>query len=228
MNTRAAIVQINRGLEQYAQTFTTESDEYIDLEFRLSRLLGTAQVRDRKYGAVGYSRSKSALDAYDPAALSEALKLVQGHNTAAAQAQSYYRALEDAGAKITQENVRLLSKNLNWILEHKDEIYATLLKEYGNDWGTSRTAWAWANSDTNTPEALYAVFARDAEYRAEKNLDDEPMDFFRNIDRIREKLKLSTQQQAAYARKRREASRQGTFTPEEMKQWREMRDNGLF
>lgn len=228
MNTRAAIVQINRGLEQYAQTFTTESDEYIDLEFRLSRLLGTAQVRDRKYGAVGYSRSKSALDAYDPAALSEALKLVKGQNTAAAQAQSYYRALEDAGAKITQENVRLLSKNLNWILEHKDEIYATLLKEYGNDWGKSRTAWAWANSDTNTPEALYAVFARDAEYRAENNLDEEPMDFFRNIDRIREKLKLSKMQQEAYARKRREASRKGVFTPEEMKQWREMRDNGLF
>lgn len=228
MNTRAAIVQINRGLEQYAQTFTTESDEYIDLEFRLSRLLGTAPVRDRKYGAVGYSRSKSALDAYDPAALTEALKLVHGQNTAAAQAQSYYRALEDAGAKITQENVRLLSKNLNWILEHKDEIYATLLEEYGEDWGNSRTAWAWANSDTNTPEALYAVFARDAEYRAEKNLDDEPMDFFRNIDRIREKLEISKQQQAAYARKRREASRHGTFTPEEMKQWRKMRDDGLF
>lgn len=215
MSIQSDIVQINRGLEQYARTFSTESAEYADLEFQLSRLLGYPQI-DRENLGRRFSRSKQ-FD-YDPQALREAKKLVQGTNTAAAQAQAYYAALQDADAPLTGKNVKILAKNISWIRSNQNEIYDFLMKEYGDEWQDSDTRDAWFNVYDNSPDSLYAVFARDAEYRKEK-YGGEAENFIKNIDRIRHGIELNEEDVKEYARNRRaETRRSRKYTSEEMQQ----------
>lgn len=214
MSIQSDIVQINRGLEQYARTFTTDSVEYADLEFQLTRLLGYPQI-DRENLGRRFSRSKQ-FD-YDPQALREAKKLVQGTNTAAAQAQAYYAALQDADAPLTGKNVKILSKNISWVRENQSEIYDLLKSEYGGDWEDSDTRKAFFNTFSNSPDDLYKVFARDAEYR-ERHGDD-AVSFIKNIDRIKEALELAEEDVKRYARERRaETRRSRKYTAEEMQQ----------
>ena len=214
MSWQSDINQINRGLEQYARTFGTESEEYTDLEFRLSRLLGYSQI-DK--GETGRRYSKSKQYSYNQKALDDAKKLVQGKNTAAAQAQGYYEALQDAETPITQKAVRLMAKNMLWIRENRDEIYNLLKKEYGADWYDSDTRAAWANAYYNGVPELMAIFARDSEYRTE-NYD--PIGFLENIDRIRNALNISEQQRKDYARAKRENTKTQRMTAEELRQAR--------
>lgn len=217
MNKQSAIVRINRGLEQYADTFSTESEEYLDLEFQLTKLLGYPQLHDRKYGAAGYSRSKQ-FD-YKDTDLQAALQLVQGANTAAAQAQGYYEALADAGAEITRDAVRLMAKNLQWIRENKDEIYDLLKGEYGAEWKDSDTREAYQNSYNNTVLELYAIIARDAEEQ-ESLLHNEPIGFLKNINRIKKELEITEEQRRQYARMKRENTRTARYTQQELREMR--------
>lgn len=217
MNIDNAIRQINAGIEQYARTFSTESEEFTDLEFRLNRLLGYAQVSKEGRDYNTYSRSKQY--AYNAQSVAEALKLVQGKNTAAAQAQPYYLALEDAGAPVTQKNVRLMARNLLWIRENRDEIYSLLKGEYGDDWADSDTRKAWENAYTNAVDDLYAIFARDSEYRKETYGDDAE-NFLQNIERIRRELEITENQRREYARNKRENTRTERYTEKELRQMR--------
>lgn len=217
MNKNSAIVRINRALEQYADTFSTESEEYTDLEFQLTQLLGYPQLHDRKYGAAGYSRSKQ-FD-YKDADLMQALELVQGKNTAAAQAQGYYAALQDAGAEITRDAVRTMAKNLQWIRENKDEIYDLLKEEYGEEWEDSDTRKAYQNSYNNTVPELYAIIARDSEEQ-ESLLHHDAISFLENISRIKSALEISEEQRRNYARMKRENTRTARYTQEELREMR--------
>lgn len=213
MSIQSDIVQINRGLEQYARTFTTDSAEYADLEFQLSRLLGYPQI-DRENLGRRFSRSKQ-FD-YDPAALREAKKLVQGSNTAAAQAQSYYAALQDADTKITQSLVRKLAVNKSWVASKQHDIYLLLQKEYGDDWQDSDARHAYFNAYDNDPRSLYKIISADAEYR---QAHGETETFIDNITRIRQAIELNEEQVKEYARKRRaETRRSRKYTNEEMQQ----------
>lgn len=213
MSIQSDIVQINRGLEQYARTFTTDSAEYADLEFQLSRLLGYPQI-DRENLGRRFSRSKQ-FD-YDPQALREAKKLVQGTNTAAAQAQAYYGALQDADTEITQSLVRKLAVNKSWIASKQHEIYVLLASEYGEDWEDSDTRKAYFNAYDNDPRSLYKIISADAEYRKEHG---ETETFIENITRIRQAIELNEEQVKEYARKRRaETRRSRKYTNEEMQQ----------
>ena len=216
MSLQSDLVQINRGLEQYARTFSVESEEYTDLEFQLSRLLGYPQI-DK--GGTGRRFSRSKQFAYNEKALAEAKKLVQGKNTAAAQAQGYYEALQDADTPITQKAVRLMAKNLQWIRENKDEIYVLLSEEYGDQWADSDTRNAFVNAYDNGVPELFAIFARDAEYH-QSRLGDKTMTFLKNIDRIREALEISENQRKEYARMKRENTRTQRLTPQELRQMR--------
>lgn len=214
MSIQSDIVQINRGLEQYARTFTTDSAEYADLEFQLTRLLGYPQLDKENLGR-RFSRSKQ-FD-YDPQALREAKKLVQGTNTAAAQAQAYYAALQDADAPLTGKNVKILAKNISWVRENQSEIYDLLKSEYGTDWEDSDTRKVFFNAFSNSPDDLYKVFARDAEYRERHG--DNAVNFIKNIDRIKEALELAEEDVKRYARERRaETRRSRKYTNEEMQQ----------
>lgn len=223
MNINNSIRQINTQIEQYSRTFSTESEEFADLEFHLSRLLGYPQVSKPGRSWRTYSVSKQF--SYDPEAVTEALKLVQGENTAAMQAQSYYAALRDAEAPITQENVRLMARNLQWIRENREEIYKLLALEYGDDWEDSDTRKAWANSYTNAVDDLYAIFARDSEYRRD-HYGNDAEDFIKNIDRIRQELKITEEQRRRYAREKRENTRTQRFTAEELRQRRDWLNKG--
>lgn len=223
MNINNAIRQINAGIEQYARTFSTDSEEFTELEFHLHRLLGFPQIK--KPGRSWETYSTSQQYHYNPENVADALKLVQGGNTAAMQAQSYYAALRDADAPITQQNVRLMAKNLLWIRENRDEIYKLLSGEYGDDWHDSDTRKAWANAYTNTVDDLYAIFARDAEYRHEKYGNDAE-DFIKNIDRIRKELNISEEKRKRYAREKRENTRTQRFTAAELRQRRDWMNKG--
>lgn len=214
MSLQSDIVQINRGLEQYARMFSVDSAEYADLEFQLTRLLGYPQIDKEELGR-RFSRSKQY--SYNADALTLAKGLVQGTNTAAAQAQSYYMALQDAGAEITQSAVRLLARNIAWVRSKQHDIYMLLQSEYGDDWIDSDTQNAYSNAYDNNPASLYAIIARDAEYRREHG--DEAADFIRNIDRIRIELELSDEHYREYARKKRDESRRSrVYTAAEVKQ----------
>ena len=221
MSWQSDINQINRGLEQYARTFTIDSEEYMDLEFRLSRLLGYPQIDN---GRTGRRFSKSQQFLYDAKALNEAKKLIQGKNTAAAQAQGYYQALREAETPITQDAVRLMAKNMFWIRENRDEIYNLLKGEYGDDWYDSDTRRAWANAYNNGVPELMDIFAKDAIYRREHDKDTEAMTFLNNIDRIREALAIPEQQRKDYARQKRENTRTQRMTAEELRQSRKWGD----
>lgn len=223
MNINNSIRQINSQIEQYARTFSTESEEFADLEFRLNRLLGYPQIGKPGRDWRTYSTSKQF--AYNPEAVAEALKLVQGKNTAAMQAQSYYAALRDAEAPITQKNVRLMARNLQWIRENREEIYKLLALEYGDDWEDSDTRKAWANSYTNAVDDLYAIFARDSEYRRE-HYGSDAEDFIQNIDRIRKELEITEEQRRQYAREKRENTRTQRLTAEELRQRRDWLNKG--
>lgn len=213
MSIQSDIVQINRGLEQYARTFTTDSAEYADLEFQLSRLLGYPQI-DRENLGRRFSRSKQ-FD-YDPAALREAKKLVQGTNTAAAQAQAYYAALQDADTKITQSLVRKLAVNKSWIASKQHEIYVLLASEYGEGWEDSDTRKAFFNAYDNDPRSLYKIISEDVAYRQEHGKTET---FIENITRIRQAIELKEEQVKEYARNRRaETRRSRKYTSEEMQQ----------
>lgn len=213
MSIQSDIVQINRGLEQYARTFTTDSAEYADLEFELSRLLGYPQI-DRENLGRRFSRSKQ-FD-YDPQALREAKKLVQGTNTAAAQAQEYYAALQDADTEITQSLVRKLAVNKSWIELYQHEIYVLLASEYGENWMDSDTRKAFFNAYDSDPRSLYKIISKDAEYR---QTHGETETFIDNITRIRQAIKLNEEQVKEYARERRaETRRSRKYTNEEMQQ----------
>lgn len=213
MSIQSDIVQINRGLEQYARTFTTDSAEYADLEFQLSRLLGYPQI-DRENLGRRFSRSKQ-FD-YDPQALREAKKLVQGTNTAAAQAQAYYAALQDADTEITQSLVRKLAVNKSWIASKQHEIYVLLASEYGEEWEDSDTRKAFFNAYDNDPRSLYKIISEDTAYRQEHG---EAETFIDNITRIRQAIELKEEQVKEYARERRaETRRSRKYTNEEMQQ----------
>ena len=213
MSIQSDIVQINRGLEQYARTFTTDSAEYADLEFQLTRLLGYPQ-NDKENLGRRYSRSKKY--DYDPQALREAKKLVQGKNTAAAQAQAYYAALQDADTEITQSLVRKLAVNKSWVASKQHDIYLLLQKEYGDDWRDSDARHAYFNAYDNDPRSLYKIISADAEYRQEHG---ETETFIDNITRIRQAIELNEEQVKKYARKRRaETRRSRKYTDEEMQQ----------
>lgn len=217
MNINNAIRQINSQIEQYARTFSTESEEFTELEFRLNRLLGYPQVSKDGRDWRTYSVSKQF--AYSPENVAEALKLVQGRNTAAMQAQIYYAALRDADAPITRQNVRIMARNMQWIRENREEIYNLLAAEYDDDWEDSDTRKAWANSYTNAVDDLYAIFARDSEYRRGK-YGNSAEDFIKNIDRIRKALEISEEQRRKYARDRRENTRTQRFTADELRKMR--------
>lgn len=213
MSIQSDIVQINRGLEQYALTFTTDSAEYADLEFQLSRLLGYPQIDREKLGR-RFSRSNQ-FD-YDPQALREAKKLVQGSNTAAAQAQAYYAALQDADTEITQALVRKLAVNKSWIASKQHDIYLLLQKEYGDDWQDSDTRKAYFNAYDNNPRSLYKIISEDTAYRQKHG---EAETFIDNITRIRQAIELNEEQVKEYARKRREETRRSRkYTNEEIMQ----------
>lgn len=214
MSLQSDLVQINRGLEQYARMFSVDSAEYADLEFQLTRLLGYPQIDKEELGR-RFSRSKQY--SYNPDALLLAKKLVQGSNTAAAQAQSYYMALQDADAEITQSAVRLLARNIAWVRSKQHDIYMLLQSEYGDKWRDSDTRKAYFNAYDNAPSSLYAIIARDAEFRRENG--HEAADFIKNIDRIRIELELSEEHYKEYARKRRDESRRSrVYTAAEVKQ----------
>lgn len=214
MSLQSDLVQINRGLEQYARTFSVDSAEYADLEFQLTRLLGYPQIDKEQLGR-RFSRSKQY--SYNADALTLAKGLVQGANTAAAQAQAYYMALQDADAEITQNAVRLLARNIAWVRSKQHDIYKLLQKEYGDDWQDSDTRKAYFNAYDNAPDSLYAIIARDTEHRRDHG--DEAADFIRNIDRIRIELELSEEHYKEYARKRRDESRRSRiYTAAEIKQ----------
>lgn len=215
MSWQSDINQINRGLEQYARTFTTESEEYSDLEFQLTRLLGYPQI-DK--GGTGRRFSKSQQFSYDAKALAEAKKLVQGKNTAAAQAQGYYQALQEADTEITQSAVRKMAKNLLWIRENKDEIYNLLKNEYGEEWADSDTRAAYVNSYDNDVASLFSIFTKDMEYRNSKG--DDTLQFLDNIDRIRKALAISEAQRKQYAREKRYNTRTQRLTAKELRQLR--------
>lgn len=213
MSIQSDIVQINRGLEQYARTFTTDSAEYADLEFQLTRLLGYPQ-NDKENLGRRFSRSKKY--DYDPQALREAKKLVQGTNTAAAQAQAYYAALQDADTEITQSLVRKLAVNKSWIASKQHEIYVLLASEYGEDWEDSDTRKAFFNAYDNDPRSLYKIISEDTAYRQKHG---EAETFIDNITRIRQAIELKEEQVKEYARKRRaETRRSRKYTDEEMQQ----------
>lgn len=213
MSIQSDIVQINRGLEQYARTFTTDSAEYADLEFQLTRLLGYPQNDKQNLGR-RFSRSKQ-FD-YDPQALREAKKLVQGTNTAAAQAQAYYAALQDADTEITQSLVRKLAVNKSWIASKQHDIYLQLQKEYGDDWQDSDTRKAYFNAYDSDPRSLYKIISKDAEYRQAHGKTET---FIENITRIRQAIELKEEHVKEYARKRRaETRRSRKYTNEEMQQ----------
>lgn len=213
MSIQSDIVQINRGLEQYARTFTTDSAEYADLEFQLTRLLGYPQNDN---GNLGRRFSRSKKYDYDPQALHEAKKLVQGTNTAAAQAQAYYAALQDADTEITQSLVRKLAVNKSWVASKQHDIYLLLQKEYGEDWEDSDTRKAYFNAYDSDPRSLYKIISADAEYR---QAHGETETFIENITRIRQAIELKEEQVKEYARKRREETRHSRkYTNEEMQQ----------
>lgn len=221
MNKKSAIQQINRQLEEYRRRFTVESEEYIETEFILHRILG--DTKSRADGSQYFGTGKADLARYSVDDLTAALSAVQGKNTAAARAQPYYRALQEAGAPVNAKNTRILAKNLAWIRENKEEIYALLAEEYGDEWQDSDTRKAFENAYFNTPGALYDIIISDTRERV-SILGKDPIEFLENIGRIREALELSAENVRMQAIKKREGARYAKATRaevEKMMKWRE-------
>lgn len=141
MKRESAIRTINRQLEQHRRTFGESSREYQDLLRNLESEIGRPSYN--RSGNPFYSRSAGRL--YDPNALENAARSVQGSGTAFIKAQEYIRDLLEQGIEPTDENIRQAASIEDEVSQNFEAIYE-FLQETENDFDNSDVRMEFAGN----------------------------------------------------------------------------------